>query len=65
MAGRYLITGVQIGLIKVLINKSIIENRVEINKILKEKEDKQFVGQITQEGEKVGISWIKTHNFRR
>lgn len=58
MSERYYITGVQIGILK-----SFIEQRFkygdemlrEVKKLLEEIEDKQFVGKITQEGERVAI----------
>ncbi len=52
MSERYYITGVQIGIIKVLVENN---ERAEAVKLLDEIEDKQFVGKITQEGEKVAI----------
>lgn len=55
---RYYMTGAQLGVIKGILNpngdlKYIVE---EINKILKEIEENQFIGNITKEGEKIIIA---------
>jgi len=54
MSERYFITGVQIGMIKAFLEQEYV-NIDEINKVINEIEEKQFVGKITQEGEKVAI----------
>jgi len=64
MSERYYITGVQIGIIKAFAERvtkmsagSLNGNAViEIEKIMKEVEDKQFIGKITNPEEKVIIA---------
>ena len=64
MSERYYITGVQIGVIKALTMKVTerkfrylsAKDAAEIEAIMKEIEDKQFVGKITQPEEKVIIA---------
>ena len=63
MSERYYITGAQIGVIRLITDKvremsatSLnVSDVKEIEKIMKEIEDKQFVGNIEQEGEYVAI----------
>jgi len=57
MSERYYITGVQIGMLKALMKAGTFSvDSNEIDKILKEIEDKQFVGKITTPEEKVIIA---------
>ena len=58
MSERYYITGAQIGMIKVMLQVNpalLVKNAVAIEKLIKEIEDKQFVGKITLSGERVEI----------